>query len=95
MRRPNRWLPVSKVERAAQVMYGYSRFTNPGFFRYRFGNEEATELDRMLLSLCRLTDDLAAENRDARLRIIPIYRYRRVDDPTLREERLPDYTPWL
>lgn len=95
MRRPNRWLPVDKLEKAAQVIYGYSRVTNPGFFRYRFGNDEAAQLDRALLSFCRFLAQAREQDPKARIKLIPIYRYRRVGEAELHEERHPDYTPWL
>lgn len=65
---------AAKVYRAVCVLLGYVRRTNSAFFTYRLGDETAEALEQSLISL----RDIAAEamERDAKIRIIPVYRYR-------------------
>jgi 1-acyl-sn-glycerol-3-phosphate acyltransferase len=72
-----RFLKVHRAEdvyRAVCVVLGYVRRTNPAFFSYRLGDDIAETLERALISLREVARDAAGV--DAKLRMVPIYRYR-------------------
>jgi 1-acyl-sn-glycerol-3-phosphate acyltransferase len=75
------------VYRAVCVVLGYVRRTNPAFFSYRLGDETAVELEQALISLREIAR--GAARRNATIRIVPIYRYRRPGHDEVIELRKP------
>lgn len=78
---------ASAVHRAVCVVLGYVRRTNTAFFTYRLGDETAARLEEALISLRNVAGEAAAVN--ARMRIVPIYRYRMPGGTDVVELRTP------
>jgi hypothetical protein len=75
------------VARAVAVVLGYVRRTNPAFFTYRLGDDVAARLEEALIGLRNVAT--AAAERNARMRIVPIYRYRMPEATDVVELRSP------
>ncbi len=78
---------AAAVHRAACVVLGYVRRTNPAFFTYRLGDETAAQLEEALISLRKVAAEAAA--RGAKMRTVPIYRYRMPGESEVVELRSP------
>ncbi|MFP3960238.1 MAG: lysophospholipid acyltransferase family protein [Spirochaetaceae bacterium] len=74
LRRFGRPHSAGDIYRAACVVLGYVRRTNPAFFTYRLGDETAEALERALVSLRGVAAEAAGYG--GRIRIVPVYRYR-------------------
>ena len=83
--------PAADVARAAAIITGHVKHTNPAFLTYRLGDERAARVMEALESLRTLATSQAnpgAENARF-IRITPVHRSRMPGDTQIRERRTP------